>query len=366
METIDRNIQEAFAWLRFALDPVGEVPVVTDWEALLAFAQKQRIAGVCSPADFPFQIEKTILRQWGKIVMTIEKQNAKVNNYLGELCRLLEDAGFSYCILKGQGNAQMYPYPPKRAPGDIDVWIDADMETVYAFVRKLFPEAEASYKHIHFPLFKDVPVDVHVTPLRFHNPRYQRRLQQWIEREKAEQFSHRIAFADLGREICVPTLRFNMVYQLGHILIHLFDEGVGLRHVIDYYYLLKQLDAFPGLREEIRKDFKDLGLMRFASAVMWIEKDVLGLPEKYCPVETHERLGRVLLADMLEGGNFGKFSTRYHGRKGFYRKGLIKVKRNMALFSFFPSEAGSRMVYRMRTAIEHAWEKNLGHLSRKN
>ena len=39
----------------------------------------------------------------------------------------LREDGLRCCILKGQGNALMYPNPYSRTPGDIDVWIDADV-----------------------------------------------------------------------------------------------------------------------------------------------------------------------------------------------------------------------------------------------
>ena len=357
METIDRNTQEALAWLRYTLNPVGEIPIVSDWEALLAFARKQRIAGVCSPTAFPVALDRAKIRQWMSIIDGIRKQYARELNRMDELCRVLEGAGFTFCILKGQGNARMYPSPFQRSPGDIDVWIDSDEETVYAFAKKMFPDEEETFKHIHFPLFEDVPVDLHVTPLKYFNRRYQKRLQRWIDSQKDEQFRHRISFTGLDREVCVPTCRFNSVYLLGHMLIHLFDEGVGLRHVIDYFYLLKKLDATDVQKEQIRKDFSDLGMMRFAKAVMWIERSVLGLPEEYCLVESDERGGRKLLADMLEGGNFGQFSTRYQGRRGFYRLGMIKAKRTIDLFSIFPSEAVSRAGHRIHAALIHTFGK---------
>ncbi len=41
-----------------------------------------------------------------------------------------------------------------------------------------------------------------------------------------------------GSSVAVPTAAFNVVYQLVHIYKHLFQEGTGLRQVIDYYLLI--------------------------------------------------------------------------------------------------------------------------------
>ena len=32
------------------------------------------------------------------------------------------------------------------------------------------------------------------------------------------------------------TASFNVIYQLCHLYHHFFDEGIGLRQIIDYYY----------------------------------------------------------------------------------------------------------------------------------
>ena len=40
-------------------------------------------------------------------------------------------------------------------------------------------------------------------------------------------------------EVAVPRARFNAVSQLGHIMIHLFDQGIGFRQLIDYFFVLK-------------------------------------------------------------------------------------------------------------------------------
>lgn len=357
MVTTDLQEDERIQWLKFVLNPNSPRPQIEDWRGLLEFAQKQAIVGVCSPIRFDkFLTDKEVLLEWIGYQSIIAERNEVLNRQTVSLTEILREAGFRCCILKGQGNATMYPVSELRTPGDIDVWVDAEEEEVYQYVKKLFPEEKASYKHIHFPIFDDTSVDVHVTPLKLYSKVHQKRLQQWIVEHKEEQFEHKIRLTDTDREVSVPTARFNVVYQLGHMLIHLFDEGVGLRQVVDFYYVLKNLEISQENREELISTFQDLGMMRFARAVMWIENEVLGLPVTQCIVEPEERRGKRLLNDILEGGNFGHYSQRYHGQKGFYYTGMVEAWRMVGLMDMAPREVIARLFSKAVTAVWHAIE----------
>ena len=352
-KNVDILSDENLAWLRYALSPQKTIPEVSDWRALFDFADKQKIIGVCDPTKHDVKVGVRTLSLWLGMIQQIKHRSALLNKRVGELYGLLEEAGFRCCILKGQGNAEMYPDPFLRMPGDIDVWIDDDEQAILQFVKERFSIVAKSYKHIKFPVFDDVPVDVHVTPLKFFCPIYHKRLQHWINKNKKEQFEHHIHLTGIEKKISVPTARFNVVYQLGHMLIHLYDEGVGLRHLVDYYYVLNSLNASDTVREELNKTFASLGMMRFAKAVMWIEQIVLGLPADRCIVDTDEKHGQQLLIDILDGGNFGQYSQRYKGKKSFMWRGMVEAKKVLLLSYFAPCEAFFRLFHKMKTAVKH-------------
>ena len=214
------------------------------------------------------------------------------------------------------------------------------------YVLKQFPDAKIIYKHIKYPLFSDVPIDVHQTPLKLRNPINQCRLQQWIDTNKEEQFNHTVMLNGTDMEVAVPTSQFNAVYQLGHIMTHVFDEGIGLRQLIDYYYVLKNLEGISEEeKEQIRKAWKRFGMGRLASAIMWIEHEVLGLPEQYLLTTPDEKWGRKILDDTLEGGNFGKYSQRrVNVGLGRINKRMATFKRLISLFPCFPGETFCRLM----------------------
>lgn len=352
MDTISSTPKEILHWLRFVLNPETEMPVVTDWPALLAFAEKQSLTGILLPEKCPESLSKEILLEWIGEAQLVEQQNKLLNQRVGQLFRMLEQDGFRCCLLKGQGNASLYPNPLRRCPGDIDIWIDADEKTVYQYVKKRFPEEKASYKHIHFPIFEDVPVDIHYTPLKLYHPTYNKRLQRWIEENREEQMSHHVRLAYTSNDIATPVPAFNAVYQLGHIMIHLEDEGVGMRQFVDYFYVLKALGASDSEQKEaIRQTWKQLGMMKLARAVMWVEKEILGLAEEYLLTAPNEKMGLLLAEDILEGGNFGHHSYRQgYSHFGRFAKKIIDACHLLKLSVCFPEDAVFRLLSKLKNA----------------
>ena len=131
----------------------------------------------------------------------------------------------------------MYPNPYSRTPGDIDIWVEGGDKRVISFVRSISPPEKACYHHIEFPSYKGVEVEVHYRPSFLLCFWHNRKLQKYYERVKEKQFSHRVMLGEQG-EIAIPTAEFNLIFQLTHIFSHLMNEGIGLRQLVDYYYVL--------------------------------------------------------------------------------------------------------------------------------
>ena len=80
MGKTEKNIMESLAWLKYSLNPKTEQPIVPDWNALLDFADKQKLTGVCLPSQCPENLGKDLLLQWIGQVQLIESQNKLVNS----------------------------------------------------------------------------------------------------------------------------------------------------------------------------------------------------------------------------------------------------------------------------------------------
>ena len=242
---IGKQLQIFLDFLRFCIGSAKEIPdslKEADWKELYAIAKKQCLVGVLFggikklPAEH-VGMEKELLLQWMAESQMLEKANVRLNDAAIQVSEWFRKKGFRTCILKGQGNATMYPNPYSRTPGDIDIWVEGGDKRVISFVRSISPHEKACYHHIEFPSYKGVEVEVHYRPSFLLCFWHNRKLQKYYERVKEEQFSHRVMLGEQG-EIAIPTVEFNIIFQLTHIYAHLMNEGIGLRQLLDYYYVL--------------------------------------------------------------------------------------------------------------------------------
>ena len=323
-------------------DKLSRTPSEKEWTEFFLSSQKQTIAGIVFSAleELASQGQKPatqLLFEWIGLCEQIKAQNKRVNKRCIEITRLFAEAGFRSCILKGQGNALMYPDPLLRSSGDIDIWIDGNRKDIKDFVISRCPDAQDGDLHIDFPIYRDVPVEVHYKPRYANIPKYNKRIQDWFKWQEEAQFTHKVELDDA--EICVPTTTFNAIHQLSHIQGHFFVEGIGLRQFVDYFYVLKKIHD-EGSAENFTDLFEYLGLLKFARGVMWVEHKVLGSPEEFLICETDERIGKAILKEIEEGGNFGFHDQRYAFRnKGYLARGLVDCYRLLKLAYYFPQEA---------------------------
>ncbi len=367
-EIVNSNI----AFVRYCMDEKQCIPTITNWNALFSFMKEQALLGVGfhglermkkDGVDIP----RNVLLQWYAVSEQIRQRNVEMNKRCVELVGMLRKDGFESCILKGQGNTVMYPDPYMRTSGDIDVFVlpvgDVNdnhnpnlnsecsisvgrrRKVVMEYVRRRFSLAKIRYQHIDYPIFTDVEVEMHFIPTAKNNPIYNRRLQRWVEERMEEQCRHFVELPGGTGRIAIPTVEFNVVYQLSHLMHHFFDEGVGLRQMMDYYYLLRSAE------DKLRIDngqliitLRYLNLYQFAGAVMWVLHEVFGLEEQYYMAPPDKWRGKLLLDEIIKGGNFGKHSGLTDHSTGV--KYFLKIKRNMRFVRAYPAEALCEPIFR--------------------
>jgi len=373
-------------------EELSRVPSAVEWQGLYDEAQRQAVAGIiaCGIERLPKEQQppQTILLQWIGLTLQIEQRNKLTTKVCGEVVGQMEKDGLRCCVLKGQANHRYYPegMAKRRACGDIDVWavsgerlaVRDERKSVNGYrlskgsVREVLEYVDAHWErtglcwlHCNFTDKSGVPVEVHFHPSFFSRPKYNKRFQSYfsdIERCVVRETID-------GVEIPVMRVEEDVIYQMNHIYRHLIDEGVGLRQVVDYYWLLRRFQdscfkvkemAFDceGLKEVV----KWLGMRKFAGALMYVLMELLGMPEKYLLFEPSEKDGKFLMEEILMSGNFGHGDPRMGDvAQGGYMKSRVsqawrRFKRNMRFLSSYPGEVIWEPVVRVQHfAWKHLW-----------
>ena len=254
-------MNDIFVILQYCLGYKGNISNVVasiDWQKLYSFVSKQALLGLCFDGierlgkEYPEELKRNpigreLLMNWMGNAQQIRRQSVKVNGVVAKLYSKFRKDGLRCCILKGQGNALMYPNPYSRTPGDMDVWVNASREEITEYAKRHFKlEDDIRFHHLETS-FDGVPVELHFFPGIMNNPIYNARLQKWFKRNVDLQCSNVVSLPDGIGEIAIPTTAFNVIYQLTHLYHHFFDEGIGMRQIIDYYYVVNNYLSNPSV-----------------------------------------------------------------------------------------------------------------------
>ena len=336
-----------FEMIRVALhrqNSLSHIPSTKEWVGLYHIAEKQALLGVCFYAirrldeqGQSVNIPEAIRMQWLGVTAQIQRRNEVLNRRCVELQKMLKDTGFRSCILKGQSMAGIYNLDLNfnagcnlgiyRQSGDIDVWVDGDRKHVMEYVNSIAPTNNVRWLHTQLDVFDDAAVEVHFMPSYLECPWHNRALQRFFDSEMEACFAS-------GK--C--TDRFNQVFILAHAFRHLFSEGVGMRQLMDYYFVLHNLTLNLNVNHNANATFRSFGMERFAKAVMWVMQEVFGLESEYLLCEPSEKYGKVLLEEVMKSGNFGHQDervNRIHNESAIHRFWRIGVY-NCRVMSFSP------------------------------
>lgn len=94
---------------------------------------------------------------------------------------------------------------------------------------------------------------------------------------------------------------------------------------------------------------------KLAAAVMYIEKEILGLDDQYLYVEPDIKRGQRLILEIAKGGNFGIYNDSKTEITSFWGKQLWKLRRNSHFIMDYPSEELSEPLFRICHWIWRQW-----------
>ena len=438
-----------FELIRVAIgtqERLSRVPSKKEWGRMFKMAERQRLLGICfygvkkiaSPLPSPegkgesfydgenrVGIPEELYDYWLGTAALIQQQNQKVNSQCVEVCNKLQEAGFKCSILKGQGIAQLYNEGRRtkderqnesnslgmfRQSGDIDVWVDGGMKKAMAWAKKEYGNMEFDYINAHLPMYKDTEVELHWRVQSLDNLWKNKKLQRWLEEHKEELLNTTEDLPDAAGSIPVPSPTFNSFYVLLHCYRHMFSEGLGLRQVMDYFFVLQEYEKSEECRvksEELVDLLRQFGMLKFTKAMMWVLMHVfechnesltptlspegkgiydndkptpnphpsLHSPSRSLPLKGRENLnwrgrypwmivepdeneGRFLLKELMLNGNFGHFDKRVKkvSKNKRIQAILNRVQHNFYLAAHYPNASLWPPVW---LAWHFLWKKSL-------
>lgn len=305
-----------FELIRIAIgrqESFSRTPTDEEWRELFAEAKRQTLVGVLYEGLSHISADQKpphqLLINWHATVQKIILDNKRVNHDTVWVSERWERLGYRSVILKGQGNALLYPDPMLRIPGDIDIWLDGDRKKIVDYIRSHFPKLEVTRIEMDFPVRKDTSIEIHFLPSFLYDPFKNRKMQRYFSRQLS--CLKQVELPEEGT-INIPGDEMNLVFQLSHIYRHLFFEGIGFRQLMDYYYLSQVLSSPDGarLKETVLPVIHDLGLTDFCSALMWVLGEVFHMPQELMLTLPNEKRGRFLLSEVMRAGNFGHSDDR--------------------------------------------------------
>lgn len=334
-----------------------------EWEEMFDLAKKQALLGLAFEGVKKLPKEQwpqgDIVLKWTMATEQVKRQNLQTTNVCLRLNDIFAKEGFDTCILKGQANHVYYDglidgvsLGMLRVCGDVDAWI-WPKEKILHPVKSIIDYCQRrnillSLCHLHAEVkpINGVPIEIHFRPSFLNAPWRNRNFQRVF---KAAVFDN-AKIDDVG---VVKKLRvdYDLVFQMNHIYRHLLDEGVGLRQVFDFYVLLKDYNKERIVskelmgKEEIMKIISSCGMKRFATALMYVLKDIfhVGNDELICGIS--EKDGLFLLYEIVMAGNFGHYDKRMNSievRKGKLSFQLQRASRrflrNLRFLSSYPEE----------------------------
>ena len=351
-------------------------PTDEEWELLYSECEKHALLGIafCGVERLPKEQFPPfdVAAEWVHDAQVAKERNQKVTKISEIVCRQLEKDGFWTCILKGQANLINYPewLRDYRTSGDIDLWawplnIGGNRRGIKDVILYSIDNANKAgigypavrYNNTELPGVWPIEVEIHHRP-SFMNCWYRnRRLQQWGK----DNVGNSVNVSISGCTLPIATTSFNAVYQLSHIYCHLFDEGIGLRQILDYYFVLQTLSVplhrgkcgdVRDERFEIMHVIEHFGMKKFASAMMYVLQTVFAMPDEYLICKPNEKEGKFLLSEIMQAGNFGKYDERIKRVEGSYLKvqcnhAFEKWKHNLRLIAHYPEEVLWEPIFRV-------------------
>ena len=314
-----------------------------DWKVVYHTCRQQGMTAVLF--DFVRQLpkseapDKALLMEWLSAATAVEQTMQRMQVTAGEIAEAMEKREIPVVVLKGMAFAQYYPNPLFRECGDLDCYMMGKKEEGDLATLELGGTMEeAGYKHSHL-IYKGLTIENHRFFTDFDNTPTGMLTEQVLGELMQEAHTY-IG----GSKLCCPSANFNALFLLKHAQGHFIDEGIRMRHVLDWALFLREKQeevdwskVLPML--EVTHTAQFAGVMT-AIAVRYLRIEVLNKGLLALASNAEQKMVNAVLADIM-----GDQPAIYVDGLWHKTKRILRRFRRMWKFRSLASESYPRMVW---------------------
>lgn len=244
-----------------------------------------------------------------KLAFTGLSKNNEVENHQKNLVKILDGNEINYCVIKGTSSASFYNKPQYRSLGDVDFFVDTkDIKKVSKILEN---EGYSKFleEHENHVVFKKgrVSLEMHKNVAGMPGGENGKKISDFLENLVYNVTEKKI----LNTTYKAPSDKNHGVIILLHTAHHLLNEGLGLRHLLDWGFFIEEYSKQAECNEVFLPFLEEVKLLEFAKILTRTTEVYFGFNNKEFAKDVNEKLAEELMYDILSAGNFGNKDKVY-------------------------------------------------------
>ncbi len=339
--------------------------------------------------------------KWSREVQVLNERKERLIKIFKDACETYNRNGFDSCILMPRPSKSPCIGGLGGDLRDIDIlcWSKDKKDGKRTIVEYVNFQYVSSTKHIKPKVVRQhvdwksghIPMNVNFKSSYLNCPWYNKRLEAWVREMVERPLTHTPMLSTsnfpppspverepegdntttLRGNLCELPVEFYVVYQLMHLYKRFFCEDLRFGHLLEYYYTLKTLSLLslhresarhpqspcvgeedtpmieragvqpsPPMQGDIEGLIENLGMRKFAGAVMYVLQTAFNMPDEYLLCKPDVRHGSFVLKMTNLAGEYGRAyeRTRTLSHLGKIGRYLYWIKRNKPFITQYPSE----------------------------
>ncbi|MBE6186784.1 MAG: hypothetical protein E7142_05505 [Rikenellaceae bacterium] len=268
-----------------------------DWAQLYIFSKKQGIVAIIFDLikSVPKELAppKDIALKWLSHTYSIEIQMKQKEAVAIEFAEKLSEKGIQTAVLKGISYALYFPNSYYRESGDLDCFLMGKKEEGDQTVIEIGGMMEdAGYKHSHL-YYKSLTIENHKFITSFDNTKLGIRVEQILQ----EQI--RIGCRYIGNtKLLNPSVDFNALFIIKHAQRHFIQEGIRIRHILDWAFFLNAESSNVNWAKVI-PIMDECKILKFAQVLTSICVEKLGMSINIEGLNVNNNISDIVLMDII-------------------------------------------------------------------